>query len=411
MKKLRSGFALAVAAVLAVAESACTTGAESPDSVAVIDSAGVQIVQLGEGAWERAGRFELSPTPDLSIGAREGSDDQILYRVSGGAVLKDGRIAVLNGGARELRYYGANGGLGGIQGREGEGPGEYRQPVGLWALPGDTVVVWDRRLLRATVVRPNATVAREAPIPGRPRATEVVGAFADGSFVVFQQRMAEEQESMDQQFQGYYSRFSASGDSLNALGIFPWRRLITSPPTEGGGGMQFVESGPPIFDAATEVAATASGLWVGTTKKDELLWISELGELHRIVRWSGPDRTVTDVVKEAYYDELRERLAANAPPGEAREPPRGRPFSDILPSHGKLVGRNDGGLWTKEFLRPGSDASNRWMISGPTGLPEGLIDLPLSADVLWASPEQVLLLERDEVDVEYVRLYTLASGA
>jgi hypothetical protein len=410
METLRSGLTRSVVAAIGVLGGACTTGPEPPESDSVVDSAGIQIVQLEEGAWDPDGRIGLSPDPDVSIGAREGPDDQILYRVSGGLVLGDGRIAILSRGARELRYFGASGVLEGRQGGDGEGPGEYRLPVGLWSLPGDTLVVWDSRLLRATVVSPNAIFTRDIPISGRPRATEVVGVFADGSFAVFRQRMAEEQQSMDQQFQGYYSRYSASGDSLNPLGNFPWMRMITSPPTDGGGGMQAVASGPPIFDAPTRVAATARGLWVGTTKKDELLWISESGTLNRIVRWVGLDRTVTDAVKEAYYDDLRERMAANAPPGEAREPPRGRPFAEILPSHGELVARNDGGLWMKEFLRPGSDPTNRWMILGPEGFPEGIVNLPFSADVLWASPEQVLLLEKDEVDVEYVRLYSFSAG-
>jgi hypothetical protein len=380
------------------------------DSVSLVDSAGVQLVQVDEGAWDRVAHMEVPPTPDLSIGAREGPDEELLYRVSGGLVLGDGRIVVLNAGARELRIYGADGVLGVRQGRDGEGPGEYRQPSDLWTLPGDSVVVWDPRLLRATVVSPIGTVVRETPVPGRPRATEVVGALADGSLLVFRQRFAEEMGSMDQQIQGHYSRYSASGDSLNALGEFPWRRMITSPPAEGGGGMQMVQSGPPIFDASTEVVATATGLWVGTTKKDEILWMNKLGEIERIVRWKGADRAVTDVVKEAYYEELRERMAATAPPGEAREPPRGRPFADLLPSHGKLVGRVDGGFWMEEFRRPGSDPTNGWRIFGPTGLPEGVIDLPPSAEVLWAAQDQVLLLEKDDLDVEYVRLYSLASG-
>ena len=50
------------------------------------------------------------------------------------------------------------------------------------------------------------------------------------------------------------------------------------------------------------------------------------------------------------------------------------------------------------------------MILGPEGFPEGIVNLPFSADVLWASPEQVLLLEKDEVDVEYVRLYSFSAG-
>ncbi|MCJ7630509.1 MAG: hypothetical protein MUO50_19210, partial [Longimicrobiales bacterium] len=171
MKKLRMGLTLTVVVVFAVLGSSCTRETDRATFVTVVDSAGVEIVSLGEAAWERAGPLGLSSAPDLSIGARVGSDDEILYRVSGGVVLGDGRIAILNGGTQELRYYAADGVLARRQGGDGEGPGEYRRPVGLWTLPGDTIVVWDPRLLRATFVGPDATVVRETSIPRRPRAT------------------------------------------------------------------------------------------------------------------------------------------------------------------------------------------------------------------------------------------------
>ena len=65
----------------------------------------------------------------------------------------------------------------------------------------------------------------------------------------------------------------------------------------------------------------------------------------------------------------------------------------------------------KEYPRPGTGNPNRWRIFGPEGLPEGLIELPPSARVLWAGVDQVLLQERDELDVEYVRLYGLIRGS
>jgi hypothetical protein len=363
---------------------------------------------LVEGAWEQAGVLGLSSTPLLSIGALEGPDEQILYRVSGGAVLDDGRIAILNGGAREVRYYGADGRFLGRQGGAGEGPGEYSSPVDLWSLPGDTIIVWDLWLSRATVVGPTGTVVRDVPVPGDPRARSVLGVFADHSFLVFQQRLEQEQESTDQQYQGYYSRFSREGDSLNAIGEFPWMRMIVNPPG-GREGPTVIAMAPPMLDATTKVAVTGNGLWVGTTKKEEILFMDNLGGIHRIVRWFGPDRTVTDAVKEAFFVELRERMAAQAPPGEAREPSRDLPFADFLPSHGELVAREDGGLWMEESRTPGSEPSNRWRIFGPRGLPEGLVELPLEAQVLWAGVNQVLLLEQDDLGVEYVRLYALES--
>ena len=90
---------------------ACTENREPLETVAVRDSAGVQIVQFSRIAWEGFPLLQLSSSARLSIGAVEGSDDEILYRVSGGAVLGDGRVAILNGGSRELRFYAIGGWL------------------------------------------------------------------------------------------------------------------------------------------------------------------------------------------------------------------------------------------------------------------------------------------------------------
>jgi hypothetical protein len=390
---------------------ACGDERDAPGTALAVDSAGIRIVSLSMSAWEGVRPVQLAPEPHLRIGVLDGSDDQVLYRVLGGAVLLDGGTAVLNGGSREVRFYGPDGDLRGRQGRTGEGPGEYRQPTGLWTLPGDTLVVWDERLLRITLVSPEGNLLREAPVRGRFRATQVRGVFSDGSLVLFQQRAAEEQTSTDQQIMGYYTRLSPAGEPVNTLGEFPWMRLITPPPTEVSGGMQLVASSPPVFDMETQVAAAGEGLWVGTTKRDEILWLDTSGQVRLIIRWEAPDRTVTQEVKDAAWAEIQARRGEGASAGAAGGPPRGVIFADYLPSHGELVARADGGLWMKEYPRPGTGNPNRWRIFGPGGLPEALIELPPSARVLWAGVAQVLLLERDELDVEYVRLYGLVPGA
>ena len=91
-------------------------------------------------------------------------------------------------------------------------------------------------------------------------------------------------------------------------------------------------------DAETEVAATADGLWMGTTKSDEVLWLNKLGEVERILRWAGPDRAVTERVKEAVYTEMQERWAATAPPGATGIAPPGPPAKS--PSSRMLAGHS-----------------------------------------------------------------------
>lgn len=389
--------------VAAVVIGASCAGDRAPDAPDRGDDE-VRVHQIDKSSWEAAEPIELSSAPLVTLGGQGGEEEEVLFRVAGGGVLADGRVVVLNAGAHELRLYERDGTLSWRQGREGEGPGEYVEPGALFVLPGDSLVVWDARLARVTVVAPDGDVVRNVTLPGRPSATEVVGVLSDGSLIVFRQRFAEEVGGGSQQYYGHYSRYSTSGDSLDALGIFPWRRLVTQPPSSEGE-MQAVSAGPPVFDAPTRVAATASGLWVGTTKKTELIWLNRTGERERVVRWVGGDRAVTEAVKQAYFDDLEERLGREIS-GSAIE---NRPFADSLPSHGRLVSRADGGVWMEEFVPPGTNAGNHWRVLDASGELEGRVRLPPSAEVLWASGDEVLLLEEDELGIEYVRLYEIVS--
>lgn len=391
------------ALVAAVVTGASCTGERASDEADRWDDE-ARVHQIDRDTWEEVESIELSSAPLVTLGGQGGEEEEVLFRVAGGGVLRDGGVVVLNAGANDLRLYERDGTLSWRQGREGPGPGEYVEPEALFMLPGDSLVVWDARLSRVTVVDPDGRVVRDVTLPGRPSATEVVGVFSDGSLVVFRQRFAEEVEGGSQQYYGYYSRYSASGDSVGALGVFPWRRLaMQSPSSEGD--MQAVSAGPPVFDSPTRVAAVASGLWVGTTKDTELIWLNRSGEPERVVRWVGGDRAVTDAVKQAYFDDLEERLGREIS-GSAIE---NRPFADSLPSHGRLVGRTDGGVWMEEFVPPGTNAGNLWRVFGRTGALEGRARLPPSAEVLWVSGDEVLLLEEDELGIEYVRLYEIAS--
>jgi hypothetical protein len=389
--------------VVAVVVGGSCTGERAPGESDRWDDK-VRIKQFDRTTWRQVESIKLSSAPHVTVGGRGGQEEEVLFRVAGGGVMSDGRVVVLNAGANELRLYERDGTLSWRQGREGQGPGEYVEPEALFMLPGDSLVVWDARLARVTVVAPDGDVVRVVTLPGRPSATEVVGVLSDGSLVVFRQRFAEEIGRGSQQYYGHYSKYSASGDSLGALGVFPWRRLVTLTPSSEGD-MKAVSAGPPVFDSPTRVAATASGLWVGTTKKSELIWLNRSGERERVVRWVGGDRAVTDAVKQAYFDDLEDRLGREIS-GSAIED---RPFADSLPSHGQLVSRTDGGIWMEEFVPPGTDAGNPWRVFDASGELEGRVRLPPSAEVLWASGAEVLLLEQDELGVEFVRLYEIVS--
>lgn len=79
----------------------------------------------------------------MAIGDREAALDQGFTRIADVRELQDGRVVLLD--ADDRLVYLATAGLGEVRqiGRAGEGPGEYRIPVRLFALRGDTTAVLD----------------------------------------------------------------------------------------------------------------------------------------------------------------------------------------------------------------------------------------------------------------------------
>lgn len=83
----------------------------------------------------------------------------VLWRPSGG-------FAVLNAGAYQVVWYEPSGALQTTHGRQGEGPGEYSDPVGMWSAPAGELVVLDSELGRVTTYREPGVVGGVRSIVG-----------------------------------------------------------------------------------------------------------------------------------------------------------------------------------------------------------------------------------------------------
>lgn len=90
-------------------------------------------------------QWTLSPEPNVSIGVVEGGEPYQLHGASSSVRLPDGRIAVVDGGSEEVRFFSEKGEFLGSFGGEGDGPGEFRGPSRIRHLSGDTLQVWDQR--------------------------------------------------------------------------------------------------------------------------------------------------------------------------------------------------------------------------------------------------------------------------
>ena len=91
--------------------------------------------------------WAVAPTPSLSIGASEAEPGHELAKVSG-ARMEHGVIVIANSDANELQRFDSTGKLLGIEGRKGQGPGEFSGVLNLSPAPGDSLYVFDGENLR-----------------------------------------------------------------------------------------------------------------------------------------------------------------------------------------------------------------------------------------------------------------------
>ena len=98
---------------------------------------------------------------------------------SGGFVVSPGPFA--RGADGLPRRFDAAGRFEAVIGRIGEGPGEFRTPVAWGEIGGESLLVSDRTLQRASVIGPVGSVARTFPLPN---GAENLAIASDGDLVV-----------------------------------------------------------------------------------------------------------------------------------------------------------------------------------------------------------------------------------
>ena len=130
-------------------------------------SAGAQSVVL-----VRADNLPLwgDPAPlrrELRLGVLDGRDEQSFGRIVGIAVSRDGQLWIADAQASTIRRFDVNGRYLGSVGRNGEGPGEFRNLAGLQRTPGGRVAAWDSRLKRVSFFDDAGEYIETVRVPAR----------------------------------------------------------------------------------------------------------------------------------------------------------------------------------------------------------------------------------------------------
>ena len=393
----------AVLAAAALVASACDTGETGPRAT-VRDSAGVTIVENRLPA--SALPWIVGEEPAVVIGTAEGPEAEQLYLVRGVTRLSDGAIAVVNGGSNELRVYGPDGAYRGAVGSEGDGPGEFRSMQLAGRLPGDSLLLFDPRHARFSIVAQGPVIAASFALDSQVArgSVDVLGVLADGRIVVA--------GPVD------------FGEPADASVIEPPRPLVL---LDKRGGLlttlDTVRTRPMYFTMGdgfsftfvpfTVPAASAVGrtmIHAGSGRTYEVRsYDGRTGELVRLTRVDRSPRPVTETDLERFVERAVDRADPERGPG-LRESYAEIPTPPVMPAYRDLLVDRAGLLWVADY-RAHDGEPHRWTVFDSEGRALGTLDTPENVRVWEIGADWILGVRRDELDIPYVVLYRLERGA
>jgi hypothetical protein len=377
-----------------------------PSPGIVRDSAGIQIVQNNAPVWRPGEEWRIGREL-LRIGAGESTDGQELHRVVGAVRLSDGSIVIADGGSAELRRYTADGRYVGSSGGAGEGPGEFRSLTWIGRTEGDSILAWDGRLLRVSVFSSGGEYARTySPELGEELVGQrVVGAAGEGRLVMTRGSSFEPVggEGGVQRQPLTVWRIDPAGHLELSIGPLAGETVELRPARTGEG----IIRTPVPFGATTHIGANSGRIHVSESGRFDIHVYAPDGTLERRIRRSADSLPVTAADLTAWI----EAQLAPLPPIEDIRAGMRASFervtpADFLPLVQSLAFDAEGNLWV-ESGRHAEDPLATYSVFDPGGTWLGNVTLDGTMEFLEIGGDFVIVLVRDELDVESVRVLAL----
>jgi hypothetical protein len=382
------------AAIAVAVFASCSSGDRVPSVVLARDSAGVSIIESSAPQWPAGAESRIG---DVSI-QFESVDVAGVF----GAVRLDNGASVLGeeGGAR-LLYFGADGALRRSVGRRGEGPGEFRLPQFL-GHTGDTVWVYDYAQSRVT--RFDAAgelidiVNLTPPLPS----ALAVGSLPDGSLVF----MGQWRSNVARNAQGLTRDTVAvvryrNGVRAATVATIPGREFVQR--AEAGGRMVMSVA---IFARRASAAIWGDAIVLGAQMDHSLRVVGSDGRDRQVIRWSGPDLTLTAGDVARWVDAQLATAPRTSASGYVLFATA--PVPEKQPAYGRILADASGHLWVSEYAAAEAEPS-RWDVFAPDGTWLGPIRVPEHFRPLEIGRDWVLGVRLDSLDTQHLELRTLRS--
>lgn len=369
-RALRAGAALLIAGA-----SGASCGGPRPEGGSAPDSA----------SWT------LAAHPRWRIGDDSGPPQYVLDRVFSGLITREGGALIGNSGTQEVRAFDSAGSYVSATGRQGGGPGEFRSISWMTRFQDDSILAFDLRSQRFSVLTERGAFVRSFQNPASGGPSFPLGIFSDGSVLVGVEK-AYDPRSQAGRVRDTLTLYRIAGDSAVAVRRIPGADWLLY-----GDGMRYRSIRLP-FGRTSFVAVTGDRIVHAS---------SDVARLH--VLDHGREIEIIDLplrARRLASDELSEAIDEAAPdPGERgplrREMRRvGRITAPVLTD---LLVDSEMNLWVR--TDPGrAGTSVKWLVVSPAGELVGSLLLPVDWRPLDIRGDRMLVRERDADEVERVSL-------
>lgn len=369
------------------------------------------------------------------IGAVAGGSWEAFSRLVAAGFDDHGNLYLLDGGDRKLTMVDPNGAFVRMIGRAGDGPGEFRSPQGMAVFPDGRVVVSDTGHRGFLLFGPDGGFLRTVPFGEAGMAPVMVLRHGDDG-LVFPRRAMMMSPGMSGGGQGPADvpiyRATIQGDAPPAEFHRAWTPPREPPQVSQTGGATMVMRAPPrAFEPQLHMAVLPDGtVAVADSATYRIHLLGPEGAIEQTLERPVAPAPVTD--REREREKARQLQALQdgsgaAAPTVAGMGPGGPPsvnpaqvramreaqlenlrFWPEIPVIQELAADREGRLWVRRF--GGVDEPGPIDILDRDGrlratIPAGSVDIPAA----FGPDGVVVWIERDEMDVPFVRVARLAD--
>ena len=340
--------------------------------------------------------------------------------------LPDGRLLIADGLGQALMIVDLAAGSADTIGRTGQGPEEYRQPDGLYRLPGNSILLVDLGNGRLTELGPDLSFGKTMPLAqGDPTSGMGIsfripqGVDAEGG-VYYQGRgnMSPGGPLPDSGTVLRWNRESGAVDTLTNVKLQEMNRT-----TSGGPNNQNVSISPvPLSPQDGWAVASDGRVAVVRSSPYRVDWVQTNGQIilgpaneYRPTRISRYDKIVyledrqrNSMSVSVQMNNGRRSMAFSRGGGRSGEPdPDAYEWPDVMPAFDAtgVEVSPDGALWVKRYL--GADGPPTFDVFDGQGKLTKRVVLPEGRELIGFGAGVVYLARIDEFDLQWLEVHSL----